>query len=198
MSTHQFCDGVHRRDFLKAGAIGGLGLSLASYLRMAKAGEIAPAKGRSAIFIHLGGGPTHMDTFDLKPDAPAEYRGEFKPINTNVAGMRDLRAPAQARQMRRQVRDPSRRQPHAGRARSGHRLHEHRQPPAAVARLSELRRRGRARNCRPPRICRRSSPFRTPLSGPAISACNMRRSKRTPRRSPASRLPSAALRSAAG
>ncbi|HEY2146424.1 MAG TPA: DUF1501 domain-containing protein, partial [Pirellulales bacterium] len=87
MSTHQFCDGVHRRDFLKAGAIGGLGLSLASYLRMAKAGEIAPAKGRSAIYIYLGGGPSHMDTFDLKPDAPAEYRGEFKPIKTNVAGM---------------------------------------------------------------------------------------------------------------
>jgi hypothetical protein len=87
MSSHQFCDGLRRRDFLKAGAIGGLGLSLASYLRMAKAGEIAPAKSRSAIYIYLGGGPSHIDTFDLKPDAPTEYRGEFKPIKTNVAGM---------------------------------------------------------------------------------------------------------------
>ncbi|HKD38566.1 MAG TPA: DUF1501 domain-containing protein [Pirellulales bacterium] len=87
MPTHQFCDGLPRRDFLKAGAIGGLGLSLAGYLRMAKAGEIAPAKGRSAIYIYLGGGPSHMDTFDLKPDAPSEYRGEFKPIKTNVTGM---------------------------------------------------------------------------------------------------------------
>jgi Protein of unknown function (DUF1501) len=87
MALHHFCDGLHRRDFLKAGAIGGLGLSLASYLRLAKAGEIAPAKGRSAIYINLTGGPTHLDTFDLKPDAPAEIRGEFKPIKTNVPGM---------------------------------------------------------------------------------------------------------------
>lgn len=87
MALSRFCDGMARRDFLKAGALGGLGLSLAGYLRMAKAGEIAPAKGRSAIFVYLGGGPTHLDTFDLKPEAPAEIRGEFKPIKTNVAGM---------------------------------------------------------------------------------------------------------------
>ena len=87
MALHHFCDGLRRRDFLKAGAIGGLGLSLASYLRLAKAGEIAPSKGRSAIYINLTGGPTHLDTFDLKPDAPAEIRGEFKPIKTNVSGM---------------------------------------------------------------------------------------------------------------
>jgi len=65
----------------------GTGLSLAGYLRMAEAGTIAPAKAKSAIFINLGGGPSHMDSFDLKPDAPTEYRGEFKPIATNVAGM---------------------------------------------------------------------------------------------------------------
>ena len=87
MALHHFCDGLRRRDFLKAGALGGFGLSLASYLRLAKAGEIAPAKGRSAIYINLSGGPTHLDTFDLKPDAPAEIRGEFKPIKTNVSGM---------------------------------------------------------------------------------------------------------------
>jgi hypothetical protein len=87
MALHHLCNGLRRRDFLKAGAIGGLGLSLASYLRLAKAGEIAPAKGRSAIYINLSGGPTHLDTFDLKPDAPAEIRGEFKPIKTNVSGM---------------------------------------------------------------------------------------------------------------
>ena len=54
-----------------------------------------------------------MDTFDLKPDAPAEFRGEFNPIKTNVAGRRDLRAPAEAGQVRRQVRPPPRREPHA-------------------------------------------------------------------------------------
>jgi hypothetical protein len=87
MARHHFCDRLPRRDFIKAGALGGLGLSLAGYLRMADAGEIAPAKGHSAIFINLTGGPSHVDTFDLKPSAPAEIRGEFKPIKTNVAGM---------------------------------------------------------------------------------------------------------------
>ncbi len=88
MSRHNYCDGVRRRDFLKAGAIGG-GLSLASYLRMAQAGEVAPnAKAKAGILIYLAGGPTHMDTFDLKPDAPSEYRGEFNPIDTNVPGVR--------------------------------------------------------------------------------------------------------------
>lgn len=87
MATHWFCDGVRRRDFLKVGAIGG-GLSLASYLQMAQAGEVASsAKGKSGILIYLTGGPTHMDTFDLKPDSPAEYRGEFNPIDTNVPGV---------------------------------------------------------------------------------------------------------------
>ncbi|HTN77179.1 MAG TPA: DUF1501 domain-containing protein, partial [Pirellulaceae bacterium] len=88
MALHNFCDGVRRRDFLKAGAIGG-GLSLAGYLRMAQAGEVAKdAKAKAGIMIYLGGGPTHMDTFDLKPDAPSEYRGEFNPIETNVPGIR--------------------------------------------------------------------------------------------------------------
>lgn len=87
MALHNFCDGVRRRDFLKIGAIGG-GLSLGSYLRMAHAGEVASnAKAKAGILIYLGGGPTHLDTFDPKPDAPSEYRGEFKPIDTNVPGV---------------------------------------------------------------------------------------------------------------
>ena len=80
------CDGVKRRDFLKAGALG-MGLSLSGYLRLAAAGEIGPAKAKSAIFINLTGGPSHMDSFDLKPDAPAEYRGQFNPIKTNAPGV---------------------------------------------------------------------------------------------------------------
>jgi hypothetical protein len=87
MATNYYCDGVRRRDFLKVGVLGGTGLTLAGYLRMLKADEVAPAKAKSAIFINLGGGPSHMDMFDLKPDAPAEYRGEFNPIKTNVAGI---------------------------------------------------------------------------------------------------------------
>src|SRR5262245_51313302 len=79
---NKYCDGITRRDFIRVGAVGGL--SLASYLRQTQA---APVKSKSAIFVYLGGGPTHMDTFDLKPESPAEVRGEFNPISTKVAGL---------------------------------------------------------------------------------------------------------------
>jgi hypothetical protein len=87
MKHNFFCDGVNRRDFLKVGALAGIGMSLSNYFALAEAGEIAPAKGKAAIFVRLAGGPSHMDTFDLKPDAPSEVRGEFKPISTNVPGI---------------------------------------------------------------------------------------------------------------
>ena len=86
MSTNTYCDGIRRRDFLKAGALGS-GLSLAGYLRLAHSGEVQAAKAKAAIFVNLGGGPSHLDTFDLKPGAPDEIRGEFKPIDTKVAGV---------------------------------------------------------------------------------------------------------------
>ena len=86
MPSHSYCDGISRRNFLEAGALGFLGLGLPGYLRHAQAGE-GKAADKSAIFIFLHGGPSHLDTFDLKPDAPAEYRGEFKPVKTNVAGI---------------------------------------------------------------------------------------------------------------
>lgn len=86
MSLTRTCDGIQRRDFLKVGAVGA-GLSLAGFLRLAAAGEVQSAKATSAIFINLNGGPSHMDTFDLKPDAPAEFRGQFNPIKTNVPGI---------------------------------------------------------------------------------------------------------------
>ena len=87
MATNLYCDGIPRRDFLKVGALGVTGLSLSSYLRLAEAGEVQAGKATSAIFVYLGGGPTHMDTFDLKPNAPKEFRGEFNPIKTNVSGV---------------------------------------------------------------------------------------------------------------
>ena len=86
MALSLTCDGVRRRDFLKIGAAG-TGLTLANYLRLAAAGEVRPGQAQSCIFINLGGGPSHMDSFDLKPDAPAEYRGTFQPIKTNAAGV---------------------------------------------------------------------------------------------------------------
>jgi len=78
---------MQRRDFLRVGALGASALTLSSYLRMAQAGELKEARAKSAIFINLAGGPSHMDTFDLKPNAPSEYRGEFSPIQTNVSGI---------------------------------------------------------------------------------------------------------------
>ena len=89
MATHTFCDGVQRRDFLKVGAVSGfgLGMGLPQFLAKASEGQLNP-KGKAAIFVRLAGGPTHMDTFDLKPDAPDTHRGEFKEIKTNVPGVR--------------------------------------------------------------------------------------------------------------
>jgi hypothetical protein len=88
-----FCDGISRRNFLKIGAFGA-SLTLADLLRgRAQAATAARATGqpapahKAAIMIYLPGGPSHMDMYDLKPDAPMEYRGEFRPIQTNVAGV---------------------------------------------------------------------------------------------------------------
>jgi hypothetical protein len=87
MALHRNCDGIRRRDFLRVGVLGATGLALSDYLRLAEAGEIKSAQATAAIFINLAGGPSHLDSFDLKPDAPAEYRGEFRPITTNVPGI---------------------------------------------------------------------------------------------------------------
>ncbi len=83
-----FCDGISRRNFLKIGAFGA-GLTLADLLRARAQGAAATGgstSAKSAIMIYLPGGPSHMDMYDLKPQAPAEFRGEFKPIATNVPG----------------------------------------------------------------------------------------------------------------
>ncbi|MCO6459117.1 MAG: DUF1501 domain-containing protein [Pirellulaceae bacterium] len=87
MAFHKTCDGVRRRDVLKIGVLGATGLTLANYLRLAEAGEVRSGQAKAGIFINLTGGPSHMDTFDLKPDAPSEYRGSFNPIKTNVSGV---------------------------------------------------------------------------------------------------------------
>jgi hypothetical protein len=88
MRPHRTCDGIRRRDFFKAGILGFAGLSLADYLRLARANEVAERKATGAIFINLGGGPSHLDTFDMKPDAGSEFRGEFNPIDTKSPGVR--------------------------------------------------------------------------------------------------------------
>jgi len=82
----RFCDGFSRRGFLKIGALGVGGMALPELLR-AEAVLAAQASGKSIINIILYGGPSHIDMFDMKPKAPANYRGDFSPIPTNVPGV---------------------------------------------------------------------------------------------------------------
>src|SRR5215213_5493169 len=85
--TVSFCDGVRRRDFLHAGTLGLLGLSLPDLFALKARGAINTDKERNCIFLMLLGGPSQVDTFDMKPTAPAEIRGPYKPIKTNVSGI---------------------------------------------------------------------------------------------------------------
>jgi hypothetical protein len=85
------CAGFSRRDALKVGFLGGLGLSLADYLSLAEGSEPGRARPRASadavIFLHLQGGPSHLDTLDLKPEAPVEERGEFQAIRSKLPGL---------------------------------------------------------------------------------------------------------------
>jgi uncharacterized protein (DUF1501 family) len=85
-SNRRLCDGFSRRDFFKVGALGVGGLTLADLLRV-RAHATTLTSSKAIIMVYLNGGPSHMDLYDLKPDAPVEYRGEFRPTRTNVAGM---------------------------------------------------------------------------------------------------------------
>src|ERR1700735_1084718 len=78
---------LSRRSLLKVGGAGLLGLSLPDLLRAEGSGGKHKVGRKSAFFLHKYGGPSCHDTFDMKPTAPEQIRGEFKPITTNVAGM---------------------------------------------------------------------------------------------------------------
>ena len=82
----QFCDGVSRRSFLKIGGLALGGLSLPALLRAEQKAGLRRSH-KAVIMVYLSGGLAHQDTFDLKPNAPREVRGEFKPIATNVPGV---------------------------------------------------------------------------------------------------------------
>lgn len=84
----RYCDGVSRRDALQVGAASILGLSMADFFRAdaVHANDASYSK-KSFINVFLSGGPSHMDMWDLKPEAPMEFRGEFKPIDTCVSGI---------------------------------------------------------------------------------------------------------------
>jgi hypothetical protein len=81
----RYCDGLNRRSFLRIGALGLGGITLPNLLR---AEQQTGRSSRSVIMVYLSGGLAHQDSFDLKPDAPAEIAGEFRPIATRVPGIR--------------------------------------------------------------------------------------------------------------
>lgn len=84
----RYCDGMSRRSFVQLGVAGMASVGLPQLLRAKTASRESgtPAKDTSVIMIWLDGGPGHMDTYDMKPDAPVEYRGIWNPIRTNVPG----------------------------------------------------------------------------------------------------------------
>lgn len=82
-----FCDGMTRRDFLHAGVLAPLGLGLSQMAALQAKGAAVRDRDVNCIMLFLVGGPSQLDTWDMKPDAPSEIRGPFKPIATNVPGL---------------------------------------------------------------------------------------------------------------
>jgi hypothetical protein len=91
--TTKYCDGLSRRSFLQLGVAGVASVSLADVLRAktqsAERGTVTKgvAKDTAVILLWLDGGPSHLDTYDMKPDAPSDFRGIWRPIETNVPGI---------------------------------------------------------------------------------------------------------------
>ncbi len=83
----KFCDGMRRRDFLHAGSLSLLGLGLPHFTGLKAKGGVNPDKDVNCIMIFLLGAPSQLDTWDMKPEAPAEIRGPYKPIRTNAPGI---------------------------------------------------------------------------------------------------------------
>ena len=91
VSSHQHKIGINRRELLQVGYSGLLGIGVSSLLGRRAAADTAGATRartpKSVILVYLTGAPSHLDTFDPKPDAPAEIRGEFRPIATRIPGL---------------------------------------------------------------------------------------------------------------
>src|SRR5438270_3678940 len=85
----RLCDGITRREALRVGGLSLFaGMSLPRLLQASSASPLRRGKARSVVLFNLLGGPSHMDMFDMKPDAPVEIRGEFRPIATSLTGLR--------------------------------------------------------------------------------------------------------------
>src|SRR5438876_10244717 len=85
--TRPGCRLIGRRSFLQAGTVGMMGLSMTDVAALRSAAAAATARPRAVIFIFLTGGPSQHDTFDMKPEGPAEFKGEFNPIATRTPGI---------------------------------------------------------------------------------------------------------------
>src|SRR4051812_42155920 len=83
----KLCDGITRRELLRVGGLTFAGLSLADVLRLRASEPTNGGRNKSVIMIWMRGGPSHIDSYDMKPQAPTEIRGEFRPIATNVPGI---------------------------------------------------------------------------------------------------------------
>jgi hypothetical protein len=83
---YRSCDGISRRDLLKVGALSLGGLGLADWMRLSAQADPSQRKDLSVILLWQGGGPSHLDMWDLKPEAPSEFRGTFSPIPSAVPG----------------------------------------------------------------------------------------------------------------
>src|SRR5262249_22481312 len=92
-SPKRLCSGLTRRDMLQAGALGFFGLGLSDFLRLAEAQASERKQGRhfgqarACILLHLYGSPSQIEPVDMKPEAPLEIRGEFKPIRSTLPGL---------------------------------------------------------------------------------------------------------------
>src|SRR5882672_11388556 len=84
------CDGITRREWLRIGGLGALGLTLPNLLRAEETERTRrkeSGRAKACILIYLAGGPSQLDMWDMKPDLPVEYRGEFKAVRTTVPGI---------------------------------------------------------------------------------------------------------------
>ena len=145
MPAKPFCDGSTRRDCLRLGTAAAFGLPFTAANLLRAADGPKPTKDASLIFVFLHGGMSTIDTFDMKPDAPPEFRGEFKPIPTEVARPAGLRTPAEDGAGDGQVlADPLVPAPQLG-PRPGRPLHAHRLLPGGRVQPDACRRTTRSR-----------------------------------------------------
>src|SRR5687767_10410414 len=86
-TPQRLCDGWTRRDMLRAAGSGLFGTSLVSLLRAEEAGAVVNPRAKSVLFLFLFGGPSQLETFDMKPDAPSTIRGPYQPIASRTPGL---------------------------------------------------------------------------------------------------------------